>query len=167
HVDDDHLALAGDREVGDRQRVARGLGVRDEDVQLGALPGAGGRGRRGGGAWRTRAGSAARSPAPRHVAAAMLTPASLIAAATRASAPGVFSMSMTRSTAMRRAAPAYCGSAVGGSEREVGVGAGRGRTQVDARRARRGELAVAGVGEARRARDAVAVGPHDVAELGE
>src|SRR5215218_8372155 len=36
-----------------------------------------------------------------HVAAAMFTPASLIAAATRASAPGVFSMSMTRSTAMR------------------------------------------------------------------
>jgi hypothetical protein len=36
-----------------------------------------------------------------HVAAAMFTPASLIAAATSASEPGVFSMSMTRSTAMR------------------------------------------------------------------
>src|SRR4051812_30910925 len=35
-----------------------------------------------------------------HVAAAMFTPASLIAAATSASAPGVLSMSMTRSTAM-------------------------------------------------------------------
>src|SRR5215208_6636591 len=43
----------------------------------------------------------ARSPGPTHVAAAMFTPASLIAAATRASAPGVFSMSMTRSTAIR------------------------------------------------------------------
>src|SRR4051794_9784215 len=37
-----------------------------------------------------------------HVAAAMFTPASLIAAATRASAPGVLSMSITRSTAMSR-----------------------------------------------------------------
>jgi hypothetical protein len=37
------------------------------------------------------------------VAAAMFTPASLIAAATRASAPGVFSTSMTRSTAICRA----------------------------------------------------------------
>ena len=44
--------------------------------------------------------SSARSPGPRQVAAAMFTPASLIAAATPASAPGVFSMSMTRSTAM-------------------------------------------------------------------
>src|SRR5437763_2389012 len=44
--------------------------------------------------------SSARSPGPTHVAAAMFTPASLIAAATRASAPGVFSTSMTRSTAM-------------------------------------------------------------------
>src|SRR3954463_8343170 len=35
-----------------------------------------------------------------HVAAAMFTPASLMAAATRASAPGVFSMSMTRSIAI-------------------------------------------------------------------
>ena len=42
--------------------------------------------------------SSARSPVPMQVAAAMFTPASLIAAATLASAPGVFSMSMTRST---------------------------------------------------------------------
>src|SRR5215207_1851235 len=48
----------------------------------------------------TRMWSSARSPGPVHVAAAMFTPASLIAAATRASAPGVLSMSMTRSTAM-------------------------------------------------------------------
>src|SRR5688572_26499247 len=46
--------------------------------------------------------SSARSPAPMHVAAAMFTPASLIAAATSASAPGVFSMSMTRSAANAR-----------------------------------------------------------------
>src|SRR4051812_23419449 len=46
----------------------------------------------------TRMCSSARSPGPRHVAAATLTPASLIAAATLASAPGVFSTSMTRST---------------------------------------------------------------------
>src|SRR4051812_45224020 len=42
--------------------------------------------------------SSARSPPPMHVAAAMFTPTSLIAAATAASAPGLFSMSMTRST---------------------------------------------------------------------
>jgi len=41
----------------------------------------------------------ARSAGPTQVAAAMFTPASLTAAATRASAPGVLSMSMTRSTA--------------------------------------------------------------------
>jgi hypothetical protein len=35
-----------------------------------------------------------------HVAAARFTPASLIAAATRASAPGSFSISMTRSNAI-------------------------------------------------------------------
>src|SRR6185503_4292794 len=52
-------------------------------------------------AWGTRMWSSARSPGPTQVAAAMLTPASLIAAATWASAPGVFSMSMTRSTGMR------------------------------------------------------------------
>src|SRR4029450_11909690 len=46
--------------------------------------------------------SSARSPGPTQGAAAMFTPASLTAVATRASAPGVFSMSMTRSTAMRR-----------------------------------------------------------------
>src|SRR5262245_37608564 len=45
--------------------------------------------------------SSARSPGPTHVAAAMLTPASLIAAATRASAPGSFSMSITRSNGTR------------------------------------------------------------------
>jgi hypothetical protein len=71
-VDHDHLALAGDSDVGDPQRMPRGLGVRDEDVE----------------------------PGPTQVAAAMLTPASLIAVATRASAPGVFSMSMTKSTAI-------------------------------------------------------------------
>ena len=44
-LDHDDLALAGDRDMGDRQRVLRGLGVRDEDVQLGPLarPDAGGR----------------------------------------------------------------------------------------------------------------------------
>src|SRR4051794_13792432 len=47
----------------------------------------------------TRTWSSARSPVPMQVAAAMFTPASLIAAATSASAPGVFSTSMTRSTA--------------------------------------------------------------------
>ena len=56
--------------------MPRGLGVRDEDV------------------------GSARSPVPMQVAAAMFTPASLIAAATCASAPGVLSMSMTRSNAM-------------------------------------------------------------------
>src|SRR5690242_2716965 len=54
----------------------------------------------------TRMCSSARSPVPMHVAAAMFTPASLIAAATWASAPGVFSMSMTRSYAMRAATTA-------------------------------------------------------------
>ena len=51
--------------------------------------------------------SSARSPAPMHVAAEMFTPASLIAAATCARAPGVFSMSITRSTAMstRKSSP--------------------------------------------------------------
>src|SRR3954468_5302199 len=48
----------------------------------------------------TRMCSSARSPGPTQVAAAILTPASLIAAATWASAPAVFSISMTRSTAM-------------------------------------------------------------------
>src|SRR5688500_19815669 len=47
----------------------------------------------------------ARSPVPMHVAAARFTPASLIAAATSASAPGEFSMSMTRSKAIRRSLP--------------------------------------------------------------
>ena len=56
--------------------MLRRLGVRDEDVELGPLA------------------------EPTHVAAARFTPASLIAVATRANAPGVFSMSMTRSTAM-------------------------------------------------------------------
>src|SRR3954447_11138681 len=40
-----------------------------------------------------------------HVAAAMFTPASEIAAATAASAPGVLSTSMTRSTAMPHPTP--------------------------------------------------------------
>src|SRR5262249_60872268 len=48
--------------------------------------------------------SSARSPGPTQVAAAMLTPASLIAVATSARAPGEFSMSMTRSTAISRCA---------------------------------------------------------------
>src|SRR5215217_9633922 len=51
-------------------------------------------------AWGTSMCSSARSPAPMQVAAAMFTPASLIAAAACASAPGVLSMSMTRSTAI-------------------------------------------------------------------
>src|SRR3954453_960361 len=56
----------------------------------------------------TRMWSSACSPGPMHVAAAMFMPASLIAAAICASAPGVFSMSMTRSTAMcPPAMPAY------------------------------------------------------------
>jgi hypothetical protein len=45
----------------------------------------------------TRMCSSTRSAAPRHVAAARLTPASLIAAATRARAPGSFSISIARS----------------------------------------------------------------------
>src|SRR5215208_3548042 len=50
------------------------------------------------------------------VAAAMFTPASLIAAATSARAPGVFSMSMTRSTAMQgRGLPPSCGRSQGNS----------------------------------------------------
>src|SRR4051812_19891069 len=49
----------------------------------------------------TRMCSSARLPGPMQVAAAMFTPASLIAAATSASAPGVFSTSMTRSTMCR------------------------------------------------------------------
>ena len=44
--------------------------------------------------------SSAVLPVPMHVAAAMLTPASLIAAATSASAPGVFSSSIVRSKAI-------------------------------------------------------------------
>src|SRR5689334_18226257 len=44
--------------------------------------------------------SSAVSPGPTQVAAEMFTPASLIAAATSARAPGVLSMSMTRSTAI-------------------------------------------------------------------
>src|SRR6478752_5313532 len=48
----------------------------------------------------TRMCSSARSAGPTQVAAAMFTPASLIAAATFASAPGVFSTSITKSTAM-------------------------------------------------------------------
>src|SRR3954454_23914265 len=46
----------------------------------------------------TRMWSSARSPGPMQVAAEMFTPASLMAAATSARAPGVLSMSMTRST---------------------------------------------------------------------
>src|ERR1700748_3049912 len=42
----------------------------------------------------------------------MFTPASLIAAATSARAPGLFSTSMTRSTAIYRAASAYSPSGV-------------------------------------------------------
>ena len=49
---------------------------------------------------RTRMCSSARAPDPTHVAAARFTPASLTAVATRASAPGVFSTSMTRSNAI-------------------------------------------------------------------
>src|SRR3954452_1302266 len=56
--------------------------------------------------------SSARSPGPRHVAAAMLTPASLIAAATFARAPGVFSMSITRSVAIAGASLQRVGGAV-------------------------------------------------------
>jgi plastocyanin len=80
-VDHHDLALARDREMRDGQRV----------------PGAS--------ACLTRMCSSARSPVPRHVAAAMFTPASLIAAATSARAPGVLSRSMTRSTAMWRRQP--------------------------------------------------------------
>ena len=36
-VDHHHLALAGDREMRNRQRMPRGLGVGDEDVKLGSL----------------------------------------------------------------------------------------------------------------------------------
>ena len=45
-VDHDDLALARHREVRDRQRVPRGLGVGDEDVQLGPLARPDARGRR-------------------------------------------------------------------------------------------------------------------------
>src|SRR5215218_3234289 len=55
----------------------------------------------------TRMWSSARSPGPMQVAAAMLTPASLIAVATSARAPGEFSISMTRSNAMSATAGAY------------------------------------------------------------
>ena len=75
-VDHDDLALARDREV---------------EIASACLAAS---------ACGTRMCSSARSPVPMQVAAAMFTPASLIAAATCASAPGVFSMSMTRSTAM-------------------------------------------------------------------
>src|SRR5437588_5968785 len=51
-------------------------------------------------AWGTRMWSSACPAGARHVAAAMFTPASLIAAAASASLPGVFSSSMTRSNAM-------------------------------------------------------------------
>ncbi len=44
-LDHDDLALARDGEVRDRERVPGGLGVGDEDVQLGALAGADARGR--------------------------------------------------------------------------------------------------------------------------
>src|SRR3954451_22744508 len=50
----------------------------------------------------TRMCSSAWSAVPMHVAAAMLTPASLIAAATLASAPGLLSTSITRSAGMTR-----------------------------------------------------------------
>jgi hypothetical protein len=36
-IDDDYFALAGDRDMGNRQRMLRGLGVRDKDVELGPL----------------------------------------------------------------------------------------------------------------------------------
>src|SRR4029453_14165647 len=48
----------------------------------------------------TRMCNSARSPDPTHVAAARLTPASLTAAATFASAPGSFSISITKSVDM-------------------------------------------------------------------
>ena len=63
--------------------MPRGLGVRNQDVKL------------------------ARGRPPRQVAAATLTPASLIAAATGASAPGLFSISITKSTAMALVAHPY------------------------------------------------------------
>ena len=47
-----------------------------------------------------KAADAAIEPDPKQVAAAMFTPASLIAPETSASAPGVFSISMTRSNAI-------------------------------------------------------------------
>ena len=78
-VDDDDLTFSRHSEVRDRQGVPGGAGVRDEDVELGAI---------------------ARPDARR---AAMFTPASLIAAATSASAPGVLSTSMIRSAATARA----------------------------------------------------------------
>ena len=72
-LDDHHLALAAHSKVRDGKGVPNGLGVGDEDVELGLI---------------------ARSM---QAAAAMFTPASLIAVATSASAPGRFSMSITRS----------------------------------------------------------------------
>ena len=36
-IDDDDFALAGDRDMGNRKRMLRGLGMRDEDVELGLL----------------------------------------------------------------------------------------------------------------------------------
>src|SRR3712207_7600772 len=36
-VDHHYFALAADRDMGDRQRMPCGLGVRDEDVELGPL----------------------------------------------------------------------------------------------------------------------------------
>ena len=51
-------------------------------------------------AYGTRMCSSALSPVPMQVAAAMFTPASLIAVATSARAPGALSISMVRSYAM-------------------------------------------------------------------
>src|SRR6185437_10405414 len=53
--------------------------------------------------------SSALSPGPMQVAAEMFTPASLIAAATSARAPGLLSMSMTRSTAIAGTQPTGAG----------------------------------------------------------
>ena len=36
-INHDHLALSRDREMRNRKRMLRGLGVRDEDVELGSL----------------------------------------------------------------------------------------------------------------------------------
>ena len=96
-VDHDDLALARDREVGDRQRVRGGLGVRDEDVELGPLARAD-----AGGGGDVDAGVADRGGDLRQ-------------------RPGVFSMSMTRSTAMR------VSRAARRSSRAAAPAAGRGR----------------------------------------